>query len=55
MDTVSVWAFENAPWREQCRFTLTGEIVASGKNGPRDRPAVMLQYGYQNATRPWAA
>ena len=32
MNTVSVWAFENSPWREQCRFTMAGEIVADGGN-----------------------
>lgn len=31
MDTVSIWLFENAPWRDQLRFTLSGEIVA-GEN-----------------------
>jgi alpha-L-rhamnosidase len=36
MNTVSVWAFENSPWREQCRFTLAGEIVAGGKRTPLD-------------------
>ena len=31
MDTVSVWGFENAPWRGQCRFWLAGEIAAGGE------------------------
>jgi alpha-L-rhamnosidase len=31
MYTVSVWAFENSPWRASCRFTLAGEIQAGGK------------------------
>jgi len=31
MDTVSVWGFEKAPWRAQCRFWLEGEIHAGGE------------------------
>jgi len=31
MSTVSVWGLENAPWREQCRFWLAGEIAAGGE------------------------
>jgi alpha-L-rhamnosidase len=31
MDTVSVWGFEDAPWREQCRFWLAGDVVAGDK------------------------
>ncbi|MBT4819750.1 MAG: family 78 glycoside hydrolase catalytic domain [Lentisphaerae bacterium] len=36
MDTVSVWGYENAPWRDQCRFTLAGEIIAGGKTSVLD-------------------
>ena len=36
MDTVSVWGFENAPWREQCRFWLAGEIAAGGERASLD-------------------
>lgn len=31
MNTVSVWAFEKSPWREQCRFTMAGAITVGGK------------------------
>jgi len=36
MNTVSVWAFEKPPWRDKCRFTLAGEIVAGGTRVPLD-------------------
>jgi len=36
MNTVSVWGFENAPWRAQCRFWLAGEIDAGGERIPLD-------------------
>jgi len=36
MNTVSHWAFENSPWREQCRFTLAGEVLAGGTGMPLD-------------------
>jgi len=31
MNTVSVWGFENAPWRAPCRFWLAGVIDAGGE------------------------
>ena len=36
MDTVSVWGFENAPWRAPCRFWLAGDIHAGGERIPLD-------------------
>lgn len=36
MNTATVWAFEKSPWRENCRFTLAGEIMAGGKKVPLD-------------------
>ena len=36
MNTISVWAFEKAPWRQACCFTMAGEILADGKRLPLD-------------------
>lgn len=36
MDTESVWNFHTAPWREQCRFSLAGEVVAGDRKFPLD-------------------
>lgn len=36
MDTVSVWGFENAPWRAQCRFWIAGDIHVGGERIPLD-------------------
>ena len=36
MNTISVWAFENSPWREQCRFTIAGDIVSGGESNALD-------------------